>query len=49
MGSGNKFQVWKADGFGLGFSISRFPFALTISVSLLFWGVSLGFGKGYDE
>jgi cytochrome bd-type quinol oxidase subunit 1 len=29
--------------------MSRFPFTLTISVHFLFWGVSLGFGKGYDE
>lgn len=49
MGSGDKFSVWRAQGVGLGFSVSRFPFALTISVHLLLWGVSLGFGKGYDE
>jgi hypothetical protein len=49
MGSGNKFTVWKSEGFGLGFNVSRFPFALTFNLHFLMWGVSLGFGKGYDE
>lgn len=49
MGSGNKFSVWRSDGFGLGLNVSRFPFALTVSVHLLLWGVSIGFGKGYDD
>jgi hypothetical protein len=49
MGSGDKFKVWRSDGFGLGFNVSRFPFALTFNVHVLLWGISLGFGKGYDE
>jgi hypothetical protein len=49
MGSGKRFEVWRSEAFGLGLSVSRFPFALTISVHLLAWGASIGFGKGYDQ
>ena len=49
MGAGKKFSAWNAGSIGLGFSVGRFPFALTINAQFLLWGVSIGFGKGYDE
>lgn len=49
MGSGNRFSFGRVDGFGLGVHVSRFPFNVTISLNFLFWFVSLGFGRGYDE
>ena len=49
MGAGKKFTAYSTGSLGLGFSVGRFPFALTINVQVLMWGVSLGFGKGYDE
>ena len=50
MGSGSKFTVVSHyDAIGLGLYISKFPFALTVNVTFLFWHISLGFGKGYDE
>jgi hypothetical protein len=49
MGSGSRFKVWRSDTFGLGLNVARFPFSLTISVHLLAWGISVGFGKGYDQ
>lgn len=49
MGSGNRFEVYKVSGMGLGFNVSRFPFAVTIHLHLLMWGMDLGFGKGYDQ
>lgn len=49
MGSGKRFEVWSSEAFGIGLNVARFPFALTISVHLLVWGISVGFGKGYDQ
>lgn len=49
MGSGDRIAVWRAEGFGIGLNVSRFPFAVTISAHLLLWGFSVGFGKGYDQ
>lgn len=49
MGSGEKFTYGWTGSFGLGFGIARFPFAVTITANVLFWYVSIGFGKGYDE
>lgn len=49
MGSGNRLKFHRNDGFGIGFGVSRFPFAITISVWLLFWVASVGLGKAYDE
>lgn len=49
MGSGDRFSYGVLNGFGLGFGIERFPFALTITANVLFWYVSLGFGKAYDK
>ena len=49
MGSGDKFKYGKLNCFGLGIYIDRFPFALTVGINVLFWYVSVGFGKGYDE
>lgn len=49
MGSGDRVKFWRSDEFGLGFGVSRFPFAVTIWLRLTFWGASIGFGKGYDK
>lgn len=49
MGSGDRVTFYPARSFGLGVSVSRFPFALTFTAHLLLWGVSVGFGKGYDQ
>lgn len=49
MGSGSRFIFNKTEGFGIGFYVSTFPFKLTINISFLFWYISLGFGKAYDE
>lgn len=49
MGSGNRFTCGLNEGCGLGIYVARFPFTVTISINLLFWFVSLGFGRGYDE
>lgn len=49
MGSGDRFKVYRTHCFGLGFSVARFPFALTVRANFMMWGVSLGFGKGYDQ
>ena len=49
MGSGDRITFYRTGGFGLGAQVSRFPFFVTFSVNLFFWGFSVGFGKGYDE
>lgn len=49
MGSGDRFQFHQINRFGLGFSLATFPFILTIDIHILFWYISVGFGKGYDE
>jgi hypothetical protein len=49
MGSGDRISVWRTEGFGIGLNVSRFPFSVTISAQVLLWGVSIGFGKGYDQ
>lgn len=49
MGSGDRVQFCRSGGCGIGLHISRFPFALTINLGLLFWNLSIGFGKGYDQ
>ena len=49
MGSGDRFTVWRTGSFGLAFNVATFPFTLTINAQFLLWGVSLGFGKGYDQ
>lgn len=49
MGSGDRITVYRARSFGLGFTVSTFPFAVTLNAQVLLWGVSVGFGKGYDQ
>jgi hypothetical protein len=49
MGSGPRFQFNVIDGFGLGFYVSRFPHSLSINITLIKFGIYIGFGKGYDE
>ena len=48
MGSGDRFDYGKCNGFGLGFYYHKFPFNHTISINFLFWYVSIGIGKAYD-
>lgn len=50
MGSGPRFTFNQSfDYFGMGISVSRFPHALSVNISLGFWHIYIGFGKGYDE
>jgi hypothetical protein len=49
MGSGDRITFTSSEAFGIGFNVSRFPFALTINVHLLFWHLSIGIGRGYDD
>jgi len=49
MGPGDRFTYGLSRGFGLGIHFDKFPFQLTISCVLLFWYISVGFGKAYDE
>ena len=49
MGSGDRIKLFYSHGFGLGFFISNFPFQLTVSFHFILWGISMGFGKGYDQ
>jgi hypothetical protein len=52
MGSGDRIKYGVVDpiqGLGLGISVSRFPFTVTVSLHVLCWFISIGFGKGYDE
>lgn len=49
MGSGDRITFDRTGGFGLGVHLGRFPFAVTVNVSFLFWNLSIGFGKGYDQ
>lgn len=53
MGSGSRLQFYPLGlggdwCFSLGLSLSSFPFALTVSVNFMFWGMSLGLGRAYD-
>lgn len=49
MGSGDRLTLHRAGCFGLGFSVARFPFSLTLNFQVLLWCLSVGFGKGYDQ
>lgn len=49
MGSGSRLKFYRNDEFGIGFGVSRFPFAVTIWMRLTFWNASIGLGKGYDQ
>jgi hypothetical protein len=49
MGSGDRVKFFRSDALGAGFFVARFPFAVTLTAHLLFWCVSIGFGRGYDE
>ena len=49
MGSGSRLEFHRSDEFAIGFGVSRFPFAVTIWVHVMFWNASIGFGKAYDE
>ena len=50
MGSGPRFQISRMrEHIGLGFTISRFPHALSFHFMLGFFSIYIGFGKGYDE
>jgi hypothetical protein len=49
MGSGSRFEYGWSGAVGLGVHIGKFPFKVTVSISVLFWYVQIGFGKGYDK
>lgn len=49
MGSGDRIQLMRTEAFGVGINVSRFPFAVTVSIHVALWVLSVGFGKGYDE
>ena len=49
MGSGDRFTFGSSNGFGLGFYYTKFPFDHTDSFNFLFWYVSIGIGKAYDD
>jgi hypothetical protein len=49
MGAGDKFSVDFHKYFSLGISISRWPHDWSITLSLVFVTIYVGFGKGYDE
>ena len=50
MGSGPRFfvQGW-IDHFDLGIHVNTCPHELSIYINFGFFGVYIGFGKGYDE
>ena len=48
MGAGDRIKFYRASDLSLGFGAARFPYAVTIYVRILLWGVSIGFGKPYD-
>ena len=49
MGSGDRFSFGRADGFGIGIYVSRFPFSVTIGMQFAVWNLTLGFGRAYDD
>jgi hypothetical protein len=49
MGSGSRFVFQQTEALGLGFSVTRFPFSVTVNVHILLWHMSVGFGRGYDQ
>jgi hypothetical protein len=50
MGSGPRVNFrYIKEVFGLGFSVNRFPFNITVHFHVFFWCLDLGFGKAYDE
>ncbi len=49
MGSGDRIKAGLIPGLGLCLTVARFPFALTVNVTLACFWLSIGFGKGYDQ
>lgn len=49
MGSPDRIDFGKCNGFGLGFYYAKFPYEHTLNFNLLFWYISIGIGKAYDE
>lgn len=49
MGSGDKFTYGIMEGWGFGIHYYHFPFEHTITINLIKFHVTIGFGKGYDE
>lgn len=45
MGRGDRIKFFLVDAFGLGISMARFPFELTINVQIFWWILSVGIGK----
>lgn len=49
MGPGPRFNVMLSTFFGLGFSLSRHPYAACIGIHLPFVAIFIGLGKPYTE
>ncbi len=49
MGSGDRVKCYPTGAFGFGLNFALFPYAVTLNIMFLFWGLSIGFGKAYDE
>ena len=50
MGSGSRFKFTQNfSSFAIGFAINRWPHTVSVYISILFWDMYIGFGKGYEE
>lgn len=49
MSSGDRIKCRTINGVIFGVSIDRFPFEWTVDFYFFCFGVSIGFGKAYDE
>ena len=49
MGSGDRIKFRTINGIMFGVFVDRFPFEWTVDFYFLCFGVSIGFGKAYDE
>ncbi|MCK9429139.1 MAG: hypothetical protein M0R17_03925 [Candidatus Omnitrophica bacterium] len=49
MGPGNRLDFFIEKHIGFGIRWNNFPFALTISISILCFTINIGFGKSYIE
>jgi hypothetical protein len=49
MGSGNRFETSILPGIAFGVFYHRWPFQHTLTIHILCFAVTLGFGPGYDH
>ncbi len=49
MGSPDRFEIRKMQGYGLGIYFDRFPHNVSVNICLIKFSIYLGFGKAYDE